>query len=52
MNLISISSEKSLIIREKDISKPAGNHSDRLITVLNYMKENLAEQITLQVLPQ
>lgn len=47
MNLISISSEKSLIIK-KDISKPVGNHSDRLITVLNYMKENLSEQITLQ----
>ena len=46
MNLISISSDKSLIIK-KDIKKPIGKHSDRLITVLNYMKDNLQEQITL-----
>ena len=47
MNLISISPEKSLIIK-KDISKPVGNHSDRLITVLNYLKSNVQEQVTLQ----
>lgn len=47
MNLISVSSEKALIIK-KDIRKPVGNHSDRLITVINFMKENLQEQITLQ----
>lgn len=47
MNLISISSEKSFIIK-KDIRQPAGNHSDRLIAVLNYMKQNFYEQITLQ----
>jgi transcriptional regulator GlxA family with amidase domain len=47
MNLISISPEKSLIIK-KDINKPVGNHSDRLITVLNYLKSNLQEQVSLQ----
>jgi AraC-like DNA-binding protein len=47
MNLISISPEKNFIIK-KDLKKPVGNHSDRLITVLNYMKDNLQEQISVQ----
>jgi AraC-like DNA-binding protein len=47
MNLISISSEKSLIIK-KEIKQTSGNNSDRLVNVLNYMKEHLQEQISLQ----
>jgi AraC-like DNA-binding protein len=47
MNLISISKDKSLIIKRAS-RKPVGNHSDRLIEVLNYMKDNLQEQISLQ----
>lgn len=46
MNIISVSSEKNLII-SKDIEEPV-THSDRLLEVINFIKDNLHEQITLE----
>ncbi|WP_341837335.1 AraC family transcriptional regulator [Chitinophaga pollutisoli] len=46
MNIISISAEKNLIIN-KDVEEPV-SHSDRLLEVINFIKFNLHEQITLE----
>lgn len=46
MNIIAVSQEKSLIIA-KDVEE-SQSHSDRLLEVINFIKCNLHEQITLE----
>jgi AraC-like DNA-binding protein len=47
MNLISVSTEKNQII-QKDIDTQTGQYIDRLISVMEYIKANFQEQITLK----
>jgi len=51
LDLISKSSERNLIINN-DEDVPKGVHSDRLIEILKFIKDNLAEEVTLEQLAQ